>query len=253
MSRITAINATPIYVERVAPFRSALGLSTVRVSGSFGLRRLPAFRPWRDLHDLERRRRGALPGRQRLLAPPLIGLDAFDINRAHQLMDEAVQFSRAANPAKAAVDMALYDIAGRRSVRRSTISSAACADGAPLSMSIRIAPIPEMIAQAQEAIGAGFKGVKIKIGIDRKHDIEAAAAIRPHSGRRRRSGSTPTWAGASAAKALSVIRELAPLASIPWSSPCPPIASRTWPGCATTARFRSWWTRASGVRTTPGA
>jgi muconate cycloisomerase len=94
-------------------------------------------------------------------------------------MAGAVQFSRAANPAKAAVDMALYDIAGKAlGTPVYNLLGGRVREGAPLSMSIHIAPIEEMIAQAKEVIGRGFKGVKIKVGIDEKHDIEATAAIR---------------------------------------------------------------------------
>jgi L-alanine-DL-glutamate epimerase-like enolase superfamily enzyme len=108
-----------------------------------------------------------------------MGLDALDINRAHQLMDAAVQFSRAANPAKAAVDMALYDIVGKAlGTPVYNLLGGRVRDTVPLSMSIRIAPIEEMIAQSKEVIRRGFKGVKIKVGIDPRHDLDATAAIR---------------------------------------------------------------------------
>ena len=73
-------------------------------------------------------------------------------------------------------------------------------------MSIRIAPISEMVAQAQEAIAAGFKGVKIKIGIDRKHDIEAAAAIRSALGPEATVRVDANMGWRERSEALSVIR-----------------------------------------------
>ncbi len=232
MSCITAINATPIYVERVAPFRSALGLST---GSSFGIVRIETSAGVAGLGEISMIWNGdgaaLCPVVNDVLAPPLIGLDAFDINRAHQLMDEAVQFSRAANPAKAAVDMALHDIAGRLlDTPVYNLLGGVVRTSVPLSMSIRIAPIPEMVAQAQEAIAAGFKGVKIKIGIDRKHDIEAAAAIRSALGPEATVRVDANMGWRERSEALSVIRELAPLNihSVEQPLPADRIADLAW-------------------------
>jgi L-alanine-DL-glutamate epimerase-like enolase superfamily enzyme len=180
VTRIASVTATPVSVRRVYPFRSALGLST---ESSFGIVRVATADGITGLGEICMIWNGdgaaLCPVVNDLIAPALIGIDAFDINRAHQLMARAVQFSRAANPAKAAVDMALYDIAGKAlGTPVYNLLGGRVREGAPLSMSIHIAPIDEMIAQAKEVIGRGFKGVKIKVGIDEKHDVEATAAIR---------------------------------------------------------------------------
>jgi L-alanine-DL-glutamate epimerase-like enolase superfamily enzyme len=98
-------------------------------------------------------------------------------------MDHAVQFSRAANPAKAAIDMALYDIVGKAlGTPVYNLLGGRVRVAAPLSMSIMVAPIEEMVTQAQAAIGRGFAGVKVKVGTDPSHDSESLAAIRKRLG-----------------------------------------------------------------------
>jgi muconate cycloisomerase len=146
----------------------------------------------------------------KLIAPVLIGLDALDINRAHQQMDEAVQFYRAANPAKAAIDMALYDIAGKAlGIPVYNLLGGRVRETVPLS-AIHIAPIEEMVAQAKEVVRRGFKGVKIKVGIDPKHDLDATAAIRAALGPEAIIRVDANMGWRSRRQALSIIERLAP-------------------------------------------
>ena len=146
------------------------------------------------------------------IAPKLNGLDPFDINRAHQLMDAAVQFSRAANPAKAAIDMALYDIVGKLlGTPVYNLLGGRVREAVPLSMSIQIAPIDEMVAQAKEVIKLGFKGVKVKIGIDPRHDIEATTEIREALGPEVTIRVDANMGWRSRREALSQIEALEPL------------------------------------------
>jgi hypothetical protein len=140
-------------VPRIAPFRSALGLS---IESSYGIVQIGNSAGITGVGEISMIWNGdgaaLCPVVNDLIAPALMGLDALDINRAHQLMDAAVQFSRAANPAKAAVDMALYDIAGKTmGTPVYNLLGGRVRDTVPLSMSIRIAPIEEMIAQAKDS------------------------------------------------------------------------------------------------------
>jgi L-alanine-DL-glutamate epimerase-like enolase superfamily enzyme len=65
-------------------------------------------------------------------------------------MDEVVQFSQAANPAKVAVEMALYDIVGRAlDVPVYELLGGRVRDTIAVSMSISIADIPQMVDQAR--------------------------------------------------------------------------------------------------------
>jgi L-alanine-DL-glutamate epimerase-like enolase superfamily enzyme len=212
MSRITRITATAVSVPRVAPFRSALGLST---GSSYGIVQIETASGVTGLGEISMIWNGdgvaLCPTVSEVIAPALIGLDAFDINRAHQLMDAAIQFSRAANPAKAAIDMALYDIAGKLlGAPVYNLLGGRVRSAVPLSMSIHIAPVAEMIAQAKEGVKRGFKGVKIKVGIDPKHDIEATTAIREALGAEATIRVDANMGWRSRREALCIIEQLAP-------------------------------------------
>jgi L-alanine-DL-glutamate epimerase-like enolase superfamily enzyme len=178
--RITGVVATPVSVPRIAPLKSALGVSS---SGSFGIVEVETDGGITGVGEISMIWNGngaaLCPTVNELLGPALVGRSPFDINAAHLLMNDAVQFARAANPAKAAVDMALYDIVGKvLSTPVYNLLGGRVRDTAPLSMSIMIAALDDMVAQARAAIGRGFAGVKVKVGIDPVHDIESVAAIR---------------------------------------------------------------------------
>jgi L-alanine-DL-glutamate epimerase-like enolase superfamily enzyme len=179
-NRIRRISAVSVRVPRIAPLKSALGTS---IMGSFGIVEVETDGGITGLGEISMIWNGdgeaLCPTVNEVLAPPLIGLNAFDINRAHQIMDHAVQFSRAANPAKAAIDMALYDIAGKAlGTPVFNLLGGRVRETAPLSMSIMVAPIEEMVAQARAAMERGFAGVKVKVGTDPVHDIESVVSIR---------------------------------------------------------------------------
>lgn len=213
VTQITKIHATAVSMPRVAPFRSALGLST---GSSFGIVRVETSSGITGLGEISMIWNGdgaaLCPVVNDVLAPALIGLEAFDINRAHQLMDQAVQFSRAANPAKAAIDMALYDIAGKRlTTPVYNFLGGRVRETVPLSMSIQIAPIDEMVEQAKAVIRRGFKAVKIKVGIDPRGDRDAVSAIREALGPEATIRVDANMGWRSRREALSLIEALAPL------------------------------------------
>jgi L-alanine-DL-glutamate epimerase-like enolase superfamily enzyme len=213
MTKITRIIATPVSIRRIAPFRSALGLSK---DSSFGIVQVETAAGVTGLGEICMIWNGdgaaLCPVVNDLLAPALIGQDAFDINRAHQLMGAAVQFSRAANPAKAAIDMALYDIAGKLlKTPVYNLLGGRVRDSIPLSMSIPIASIDDMVSHAKEVIQRGFKGVKIKVGIDGKHDIDASKAIRDALGPEATIRVDANMGWRSRREALSIIEALEPL------------------------------------------
>jgi L-alanine-DL-glutamate epimerase-like enolase superfamily enzyme len=212
-SRIVAISATPITVRRTAPFQSALGLSA---RSSFGIVQVQTASGITGLGEISMIWNGdgaaLCPVVNDVLGPALVGLDAIDINRAHQRMDSAVKFSRAANPAKAAIDMALYDVAGKQ-LRTPVYNllGGRVRQSVSLSMSISIAPPEQMIAQARSFIGRGFQGIKIKVGLDQEHDIEVSRAIRQAIGSAAVVRIDANMGWQSPRKALAMIHRLAPL------------------------------------------
>jgi muconate cycloisomerase len=211
--RIARVGATPVSVPRIAPLKSALGVSS---SGSFGIVEVETDGGIIGLGEISMIWNGdgaaLCPMVNELLRPALIGQSAFDINAAHLSMNKAVQFSRAANPATAAIDMALYDIVGKvLSTPVYNLLGGRVRDTAPLSMSIMIAALDEMVAQARAAIGRGFAGVKVKVGIDPVHDIESVAAIRKALGPAATIRVDANMGWHSTRQALTQLEALAPL------------------------------------------
>ncbi|MFN8590621.1 MAG: mandelate racemase/muconate lactonizing enzyme family protein [Thermomicrobiales bacterium] len=108
--------------------------------------------------------------------PALIGEDPFAINRCLSRM--ATPFE-GAWPARAGVEMALYDIVGKAlntpvynllggNVRESVVLSRSISMGEPAAMA----------AEAQAAVADGFTCVKVKVGRPERDDAASVAAVR---------------------------------------------------------------------------
>ena len=110
-----------------------------------------------------------------VLTPALIGRDARSLAEIYEISQQKAIHASAA---RAAIDMALYDLLGQRA-------------GLPLyqllgfarpqiltSITLGIASIAESVRQAQEFVKAGFRALKIKTGLDWKEDVERVKAIR---------------------------------------------------------------------------
>ncbi|MFC1918267.1 mandelate racemase/muconate lactonizing enzyme family protein, partial [Chloroflexota bacterium] len=115
-----------------------------------------------------------------VLAPPLIGADPLNIRRLHEIMDTSVFVRSAARSAKAALDMAAYDIAGKAlGVPVSTLLGGAYRDRIPVYASSGGVGTPEEAAeQAQEVVDKGFTHLKMKGSKDPWLDFQRVAAIR---------------------------------------------------------------------------
>jgi L-alanine-DL-glutamate epimerase-like enolase superfamily enzyme len=142
----------------------------------------------------------------------LVGSSPFEITRAIAKMDDAVQFSPAANPAKAAVEMALFDIIGRKlGVPVYTLLGGRVRERALLSKSIMMESIDGMVKQARGFIEQGFTGVKVKVGVDHDQDVAAVTAIRQAVGPHIVIRLDANMGWRSAKEALAVINKLTPL------------------------------------------
>jgi len=113
------------------------------------------------------------------IIPAVVGRDA---RALAEIYDINQQNAPQAPAARAAIDMALYDLLGQRA-------------GLPLyqllgfarpqiltSMTLGIASIEESVQQAQEFVKAGFRALKIKTGLDWEEDVERVKAIRAAAG-----------------------------------------------------------------------
>ena len=112
----------------------------------------------------------------KLLGQTLIGHDALDIAGAHAKMDSVIHGN---GSAKCAMDIALYDIAGKHAnlpVYRILGGSNPVVHN---DITIGIDSVEKMVADARKYVfEKGFRILKVKIGNDLDHDLQALAAIR---------------------------------------------------------------------------
>jgi muconate cycloisomerase len=113
---------------------------------------------------------------ERYLAPAVVGLPVGNFGLLHQKMDAAI---KGYPYAKAAVDCAAYDLAGRalgRSV--SELLGGAVRDSVPIGHSIGLMAIDEGVSEAAKVASEGIRTIKIKVGVEPKRDIEMVRQIR---------------------------------------------------------------------------
>lgn len=124
------------------------------------------------------RRRGRLLARdiEHALAPAVLGEDPTRIAYLAARLERAVD---GVEEAKAAVEMALWDIAGKSlGVPVSTLLGGRVRDRIPLSYSVPFGEPEAMAAFAAKRVQAGHRTIKVKIGNGMARDIAAVRAVR---------------------------------------------------------------------------
>jgi muconate cycloisomerase len=110
------------------------------------------------------------------LVPALIGIEVGNIVEAHRRMDAAI---KGYPYAKAAVEMALYDLAGRTlGVPVSTLLGGRVRNRIAITHSIGLLGIEEAEREAAKVASEGIRTIKIKVGVDPARDIEIVKRIR---------------------------------------------------------------------------
>ncbi|WP_041625039.1 mandelate racemase/muconate lactonizing enzyme family protein [Stackebrandtia nassauensis] len=105
----------------------------------------------------------------------LVGRDPDDLNAILDEVDTAVVGN---NVAKAAVDVALHDLAAQRL----GVPLARLLGGASLSVATDVTlaagDVPQLVAAAEKRVAEGFSTLKVKLGTDPAGDLERLAAVR---------------------------------------------------------------------------
>jgi muconate cycloisomerase len=113
---------------------------------------------------------------ENFLAPAANGVDVGDIVALHARMDAAV---RGYPYAKAAVEFAAYDLAGKcLDVPVHILLGGKARSRIPVTHSIGLIPIAEAEAEAAKVASEGFKTIKIKVGVDPRRDIDIVRSVR---------------------------------------------------------------------------
>jgi muconate cycloisomerase len=113
---------------------------------------------------------------QRYLGPAAVGVAVGNIGLLHQRMDAAV---KGYPYAKAAIDIAAYDLAGRAcGLPVHTLLGGAVRDAIPVTHSIGLMAVEEGEREAAKVAAEGIRTIKIKVGIDPARDVEMVRRIR---------------------------------------------------------------------------
>jgi L-alanine-DL-glutamate epimerase-like enolase superfamily enzyme len=115
----------------------------------------------------------------------LLGEDPCAIERIRSLMETAL-LGESALPARAAIEMALFDIKGKAlGIPVYELLGGRTREQIVLSRSISMADPDEMAAKARDYIDEGYRCVKVKVGLDVERDYAAVGAVReaigPHA------------------------------------------------------------------------
>ncbi|MCV3242298.1 mandelate racemase/muconate lactonizing enzyme family protein [Mesorhizobium sp. ZC-5] len=112
----------------------------------------------------------------RELAPQLLGADASGVEALNRRMDLLLK----GHPyAKSAIDMALWDLAGKHSgLSLASMSGGAEGDSLALYRSIAQQAPDAMAARAQKYIAEGYRRLQVKVGLDVNEDIARLEAVR---------------------------------------------------------------------------
>lgn len=110
------------------------------------------------------------------LLPAISGCDPLEIAVIHDRMDAVVK----GNPyAKAALDIACYDAAGKALGRPVwALLGGRFRDGVPLAHSLGLLPIDDCVAEAQAVVHEGAHTIKVKTGHDVDRDVEVVRRLR---------------------------------------------------------------------------
>ncbi len=116
----------------------------------------------------------------RYLGPAVKGVDATNIVELHARMDAAI---RGYPYAKAAVEFAAYDLAGKTlNVPVHTLLGGCARTRVPVTHSIGLIAIAEAEKEVAQVVKEGIKTIKVKIGVDAKRDIAMVRAVRNAAG-----------------------------------------------------------------------
>ena len=175
--KITHVEAIPVRVPRPQPFQSSLGThqasenAVVLIHTDAGLTGIgEASSIW------DRRGRGESEAINGLLADVLCGLDP---RRIREIADRMDQLLHRSFPAKAGIEMALYDLVGKAcDVPVYQLLGGQVRDRVLLSHSLSMGDPEAIAAQAQSLVAQGYKTLKAKIGRDLRADLAVLAAVR---------------------------------------------------------------------------
>ncbi len=107
-----------------------------------------------------------------------------DVSDPQPVLREIQSRMPPAPAARAALDMAVHDLAAQEKGVPLVEMLGRAHDGFPTSITIGIKPLEETLAEAAEYVARGFRILKVKIGLDLDGDLERLARVRESVGTR---------------------------------------------------------------------
>ena len=185
--KITAIETIPIRlptrrVHQWASLTTPIGVYVIvklhTDEGLIGLGEAPVLKDWGGDHG---KYFGETPQTtvhiiSDILAPALRGQDPRRFETVHALMDKAV---KGYPYCKAAIDAALYDVAGKAlNIPAYELLGGCFRERVSIAHSLGLMEIEKAVDEAVQAKAEGVKTIKLKGGVEQKRDVELVKQIR---------------------------------------------------------------------------
>jgi L-alanine-DL-glutamate epimerase-like enolase superfamily enzyme len=180
--KITKITVKPVSAELKEPFRISLGLITHSVSAVTAIETDEGLTGYGEGSPGIFVTGETLEGVAACIAlfeKKLIGVDPLDIETVHHLMDRV---SPHAPSAKAAVDIACYDLLGKKAGMPVYKLLGGGNNTLVTDITISIDTPEIMAARAKKHVEDGFDAIKTKVGLGFAEDIARVRAIRESAG-----------------------------------------------------------------------
>jgi L-alanine-DL-glutamate epimerase-like enolase superfamily enzyme len=205
--KITAIRAVPVRVPRPQPFTSSLGLQSGSENAVVLIETDKGVTGLGEISSIwDRKGRGQAEDVNDLLADALVGMDPFCPNLVSARMDELLHRSY---PAKAGIEMALYDIMGKvLGAPVYDLLGGRVHERIALSRSLSMGEPEAVVAQAEALAAEGYKTLKLKVGRDADADYRTLEALRRRLGPDMTLRVDANMGWASAKEAVRQIRRL---------------------------------------------
>lgn len=109
------------------------------------------------------------------IGPKMIGMCPFRLEQIIEVMDRLVKGN---NSAKAAIDMAIFDIIGKKTKKPIVMLLGGYRDEVFTDITLGIKSPRQMAKDAVNAVKRGFKALKVKVGVSPPQDVERVKRIR---------------------------------------------------------------------------
>ena len=175
--KITAVEAIPVRISRPQAFSSSLGIHQDTENGVVVIDTDEGITGVGEASSVwDRKGRGECDYINQLIAAHLVGRDPFRINELSGLMDGLLH---RAWPAKAGVEMALYDIVGKAlNTPVYNLVGGSMREKVQLSHSLSMGPAEQIGQQAVRLAEEGYGTLKLKIGRDPASDRANVEIVR---------------------------------------------------------------------------